>query len=153
VHRILSTVSERLPNAREVRARLKAEAAAEKQAAYERRYEARRLLFGKANGMQKNLPMKERIFVRETCRESYHAYLHDLSTGVPRWNTHRGPKWSKRLNPNRGDSTLSFKSYWVIWRKGNKAVYRHKDLPKVMKQRFLEMQIREDEIGSNPQAV
>jgi hypothetical protein len=144
-------VPQRLPNAREIRAKQKAEAAAERQASYERRYEARRLLFGKANGMQKNLSMKERIFVRETCRQSYNAYLHDLAIGVPRWNRGRGKKWSKRLNPNRGDSTLSFKSYWVIWRKGNKSVFRHKDTPKVMKQRFEQMKESNGQSARLPQ--
>jgi hypothetical protein len=132
-------VPETLPNAREVRAKLKAVRDAERQAAYERRYEARRLLFGTAAGMMKNLTEKQKLFVRSVERESYHAYLHDLVVGVPRWNKGRGRKWSKRLNPNRGDSTLSFFAYRKIWWKGNKSVYRHKDVPKIMQQKFKEL--------------
>jgi len=133
-------VPDKLPTAREIRARLRAEAAAERQAAYERRYEARRLLFGTANGLMKNLTSKQMAFVQSVEHEAYNAYLHDLETGVSRWNKNKGPKWRKKLNPNRGAGhILSFMEYRKIWWKGNKAVFRHKDTKKIMDQRFEEL--------------
>ena len=134
-----------LPTAREIRAKEKAERLARTQAEYEERYEARRLLFGIADGTYKNLPMKDQLFIREVCRKAYYAYLHDLAIGVSRWNKSetghmQGRKWRKKLNPNRGkDHTLTFAEYRVIWWKGNKAVYRRRDVPKMMKQKFEEM--------------
>jgi hypothetical protein len=110
----------------------------EKQAGYERRLEARRLLFGTAAGKMKNLTEKQKRFVRSVCRESYNAYLLELVTGVSRWRD-RGAKWKKPLNPNRGH-TLRFVEYRNIWWKGNLATYRRKDIPRMMKARFEEMQ-------------
>jgi len=132
-------VPDKLPTAREIRARLRAEAAAERQAAYERRYEARRLLFGVARGLMKNLTSKQMKFVQAVEREAYHAYLHDLEVGVSRWDKNKGPKWRKKLNPNRG-STLNFMAYRRIWWKGNKAVFRRNDTAKLMRERFQELQ-------------
>ena len=133
---IFACVPDRLPNAREIRARLAAERKEQRQAEYEERYEARRLLFGVGAGKMKNLPMKDRLFIRSVIHKAHNAYLHDLTVGVSRWDRTKGPKWHKPLNPNRGDSTLSYQSYRVIWWKGNKAVYRRRDVPKVMKLRF-----------------
>jgi hypothetical protein len=126
-----------LPTAREIRSRLKSEIRAEKQAAYERRYEARRLLFGTAAGKMKNLTTKQQHFVRSVIKESYNAYLLELVTGKTRWRD-KGAKWKKPLNPNRGH-TLRLTEYRIIWWKGNLATYRRKDVPKMMKQRFYEM--------------
>jgi hypothetical protein len=94
----------------------------------------------------KNLPMKDQLFIRAVCRKSYHGYLHDLAVGFSRWNKGmgghaQGRKWRKKLNPNRGkDHTLTFFEYRKIWWKGNKAVYRRRDVPKIMKQKFEELQ-------------
>jgi hypothetical protein len=139
-------VTDILPTAREIRRQEKVRLKAEAQAAYELRYEARRLLFGVAGGVMKNLPMKQQLFIREVIRKSYHAYLHDLATGVCRWNATRRPGWWKKLNPNRGkDHTLTFREYRVIWRKGNKAVYRRRDIPNMVKRKFEAMRN-----GGNP---
>lgn len=110
---------------------------AEKQAAYERRLEARRLLFERNNGMMKNLTLKQKRFVRAVCRESYNAYLEELRTGISRWR-YKGPKWRKPLNPNRG-RTMTFNEYRRIWWKGNKAVYRRRDVPRMMRDRIERM--------------
>lgn len=137
-------VTDILPTAREIRRQEKVRLKAEAQAAYEERYEARRLIFAVGGGIVKNLPIKDRLFIREVIRKSYHAYLHDLATGVCRWNATRRPGWWKKLNPNRGkDHTLTFAEYRKIWWKGNKAVYRRRDVPKQVKQKFEEMRLGE----------
>jgi hypothetical protein len=119
--------------------RMKREQRAEWQAAKERRYEARLLLFAKGSGQMKNLNTKERDFVLSIEKEGYEAYLHRVRTGESRFKG-RGPKWTKALNPNRGKPVLNFKEWRVIWYKGNKAVFRRHDTPKLVRQRFAELQ-------------
>lgn len=142
----MAFVQDILPTAREIRAKEKAEQRARAQAEYEERYEARRLLFGIGEGKAKNLTPKQRAFCIAVIRKSYHGYLHDLAVGFSRWNKSetghmQGKKWRKKLNPNRGkDHTLTFFEYRKIWWKGNKAVYRRRDCPKMVKQKFEEMQ-------------
>jgi hypothetical protein len=130
-------VLEHLPTAVEIRRRISREKKEAKQAYYERRFKCRDLIFRKGKGLVKNLTLKEKQFCNSVLHEAFECYREELRTGKSRWRC-KGPKWQKPLNPNRGHD-LSLLEYRKIWMKGNKAVYVHRDIPKIMKERVERM--------------
>lgn len=102
-----------------------------KQAAFERRYHARALLFGKGGGSIQRLSREDARYVRFVWEEAYQVYLHAYRTGECRyqgWAKRRQMKsLTERIEP------MSKRGHWNQWWRSQKARYIHYDLPRKLK--------------------
>lgn len=137
-------VREALPTPREIRGRLIAIKKAEKQAAFERRLKCRSLIFGKGNGIVKNLTPIERKFCASVWRESYHAYLEEFRTGIKSRYLRAGKGWrafhdTVRLKNAPRRTPMNERQHRRIWIASQKARWIRFDVPQAMKARVEEM--------------
>ena len=100
------------------------------QAAFERRYQARQLLFGKGGGKLKRLSPREKDYVRFVWREAYAAYLHLYRTGQSRY-----VGWTKRrqLNVAERFEPMGRQAHYNQWWRSQKARYFRFDLPRKLR--------------------
>ena len=102
-----------------------------KQAAFERRYHARQLLFGKAGGSLRRLSPKEQQYIRLVHSEAYCRYLHLFRTGE---SPYQG--WTKRRQvteiQNRA-APMGKRAHYNQWWRSMKSRYLHFDLPRKLK--------------------
>lgn len=102
------------------------------QAAFERRYHARALLFGKGGGSIQRLSKEERRYVRFVWEEAYQAYLHAFRTGQTRYQG-----WEKRrqiVALHERIEPMNRKGHYNQWWRSQKARYLHFDLPRKLKE-------------------
>src|SRR5947209_3987839 len=133
-----------LPTPREIRGRLRAIAKQEKQAAFERRLECRRLLFSVSDGTVKGLTTEERKFCTEVWKESYRIYLETFHGGKPRYAC--GKSWQSYHDQRKFKNTtpLGPHAHHIQWFRSQKARWVRFDLPMMMKER------REAQNGGTP---
>ena len=103
-------------------------------AAYERRYKARLLLFGKGRGQSKNLAPKEQKFVASVWRESYQAYVIEFQTGKSR--PFYSPASFRYRRVTRKAGLLGKSAHRRRWYGSQKKRWIYHDMPNLMSQRF-----------------
>jgi hypothetical protein len=134
---------EPLPTVGEMRAKARDQVAREKQEAFERRFKARQILFGKGHGFMKNLSEKDIAFIRSVEHESYQLYRQEFVTGKSRYNV--GKAWSRttrRLNGVRKPTTpMKFVVWRWRWWCSQKNRYMHFDIPLMMKRRMEDLRL------------
>ena len=101
------------------------------QAAFQRRYHARELLFGKGGGSIQRLSLREKQYVRMVHAEAYAKYLHLFRTGE---SPYQG--WAKRRQvvevQNRAEP-MTRRAHYNQWWRSMKARYFRFDLPRKLK--------------------
>jgi hypothetical protein len=119
-----------LPTAKELRAKISAErreAETQRLADYKQALE---LLFGKANGRQKRLPMKEQLFIRAIKHRSYEGYIDRLRKQAS------GEKKIQHYPHTLLGPQISFKKWVRRWYAAAKGKYHRYVVPKQAKERL-----------------
>jgi len=130
-------VDTHLPNAKEIRLKLRSARKREGREQKERRFYARWLLFCKGSGKHKNLSQKDKDFLLALKHEQYDKFVADLN--MEKRSPRNYPGYvGKRLKYTRFTPGYppSFDTYVRIWYRGAKANYIHHDVPKIMQMKM-----------------
>ena len=124
----------RPPTSAEMREKVRADKRQEKQEAFERRWKARQLIFGKSGGNQKKLTNAEIAFVQRVKHEAYTRYLQEFETGKSQWGV--GKSWNRRLRRKWSTAPQPYMKWIRKWYGSQKARWIHFDVPRMMRLRM-----------------